>query len=318
MKQISIFDNTQETMYDKSIELIRGMEELALYRNPKGYIVGYSGGKDSDVLVELFRRSGVKFSVIHNHTTLDAPETVYYIRKKFKEWESEGIECKMYYPEMSFWKLCLKKGMLPSRIARFCCAELKEKQIPELKHSVFSFGVRKAESAKRAANRDSIEIGNRADYSDKKKFHFDNTEEVKTIESCFTHNYITVNPIAYWSDEYLWDFIKSERLEVNPQYECGQKRIGCIGCPLSGTKRMTEDFERYPKYRYAFIRLCDRIIAKRKAENKPNKYGFQTGKAYFEWWLSGKNSEKQIEGQQKFELFGRETVDGGDCFRDEV
>ena len=67
--------------------------------------------------------------VFHNHTTLDAPETVYYIRKKFKQWESMGIPCKIYYPEQSFWSLCLKKKMLPLRIVRFCCSELKEKEI---------------------------------------------------------------------------------------------------------------------------------------------------------------------------------------------
>ena len=105
--------------------------------------MGYSGGKDSDVLVDLFRKSGVKFIVIHNHTTLDAPETVYYVRKKFAEWEAAGIKCKIFYPDKSFWALCLQKKMLPSRIARFCCSELKERDIAELRFATHSFGVRK-------------------------------------------------------------------------------------------------------------------------------------------------------------------------------
>lgn len=84
--QPSIFDGTEQSMLNQSIELIKAFEGVALHRNPNGYIVGYSGGKDSDVLVDLFRKSGVKFMIIHNHTTLDAPETVYYIRKKFAEW----------------------------------------------------------------------------------------------------------------------------------------------------------------------------------------------------------------------------------------
>lgn len=117
--QQSIFDGTEQSMYNKSIELIKTFEEVALQRNPVGYVVGYSGGKDSDVLVDLFRKSGVKFMVRHNHTTLDAPETVYYVRRKFAEWKAQGIPCKIYYPEMSFWSLCLKKKMLPLMIARF-------------------------------------------------------------------------------------------------------------------------------------------------------------------------------------------------------
>ena len=83
--QQSIFDGTEQSMYNQSIELIKTFEEVALQRNPVGYAVGYSGGKDSDVLVDLFRKSGVKFMVMHNHTTLDAPETVYYVRRKFAE-----------------------------------------------------------------------------------------------------------------------------------------------------------------------------------------------------------------------------------------
>lgn len=106
--QQSVFDGTENSTVEQSIRLIKEFEAIALHRNPLGYIVGYSGGKDSDVLVDLFRKSGVKFFVMHNHTTLDAPETVYYIRKKFAQWEAEGIPCKIYYPEKSFWSLCLE------------------------------------------------------------------------------------------------------------------------------------------------------------------------------------------------------------------
>lgn len=156
--QQSVFDGTENSTVEQSIRLIKEFEPIALHRNPLGYIVGYSGGKDSDVLVDLFRKSGVKFFVKHNHTTLDAPETVYYIRKKFAQWEAEGIPCKIYYPEKSFWSLCLERKMLPSRKARFCCSELKEQDIPELKFATHSFGVRKAESVKRSLHRDSIEM----------------------------------------------------------------------------------------------------------------------------------------------------------------
>lgn len=78
-------------IYDQSILLLREFEAIALHRHPLGYVVGYSGGKDSDVMIELFKAAGVKFHIIHNHTTLDAPETVYYIRKKFAEFEGGGV-----------------------------------------------------------------------------------------------------------------------------------------------------------------------------------------------------------------------------------
>lgn len=257
-------------------------------RNYKGYVVGYSGGKDSDVLVHLYKRAGVKFCIVHNHTTLDMPETIYHIRRKFYEWELQGIPCKIYYPETNFWSLCLKKKILPQRQIRFCCAVLKEAQIPELKNSIRSFGVRKAESKKRMLLRDSIETRNKADYSDQQRFHFDNTEQVKAIGACYRNNYFIVNPLAYWSDEYLWDYIEGERLQINPLYSCGFNRIDCIGCPMAGREGRQKEFERYPKFRERFIKLCNDIIAIRNSLHSNKKF-FKSGTEYFEWWI---NSEK--------------------------
>lgn len=284
--QMSIFDGTPQSKLNQSLKLIRDFEEAALARNPKGYIVGYSGGKDSDVLVDLFRRSGVKSAVIHNHTTLDAPDTVYHIRKKFAEWENEGIDCKIYYPEMSFWQLCLHKKMLPMRQVRFCCAELKERDIPELKFAVKSFGVRRAESARRKAHRDSIEMRDKADYSDLGKFHFDNTDEVKQTDACYTKNYFIVNPIAYWTDRDIWEYAEGENIELNPLYAKGFNRVGCIGCPMARSKSKIMEFNMFPKYRDNFIKLCDKILEIRKNGGYSNSYGFKTGMDFFEWYIS--------------------------------
>lgn len=188
---------------------------------------------------------------------------------------------------MNFWSLCLKKGILPTRVARFCCKELKERDIPELKFATHAFGVRKAESVKRAKNRDSIEMRDNSGYSDIQKFHFDNAEDVKQTGACYTKNYFFVNPLAYWSDEYIWDYIRSEHMQINPLYECGFSRVGCIGCPMAGKHRITE-FERYPKYKDRFVKLADDILKKNISEGKSNKYGFKNGQEYFNWWLYNK------------------------------
>lgn len=281
---------------NKSIKLIQNFEEAAIYRNPRGYVVGYSGGKDSDVLVHLFKRSGVKFCVVHNHTTLDAPETVYYIRRKFKEWEQQGIGCKIYYPELNFWSLCLKKGMLPMRQARFCCSELKEREIPELRFACRSFGVRKAESVRRALHRDSIETRNKTNYSDIQRFHFDNFEEVQQTGACYTNHYFYINPLAYWSNSYLWDYIESEHIEVNPLYSLGFERVGCIGCPMAGIENRKIEFERYPKFKARFIKLCSDLINLWCNESgKQRKRNFKSGEEYFDEWINGLPEAKPLK-----------------------
>jgi phosphoadenosine phosphosulfate reductase len=90
----------------------------------KTLIVAYSGGKDSDVLLHLAIKSGVPFEVQHNHTTADAPQTVYHIREVFERLTLQGIPNKINYPpeitdingkkvRASMWNLIQKKLMPP-------------------------------------------------------------------------------------------------------------------------------------------------------------------------------------------------------------
>ena len=110
-EQQGIFGETDLEFAERTaIELIKTFEPVAFQRCPDhGYVVGYSGGKDSDCLVDLFIRSGVKFTVIHNHTTLDIPDTVRYVRKRFAEWTAQGIQCEVHKPKESFWQICIRK-----------------------------------------------------------------------------------------------------------------------------------------------------------------------------------------------------------------
>lgn len=47
----------------KAIERIKTASEMSLEYYKQPLICTYSGGKDSDVLLELFKRSGVPFEV---------------------------------------------------------------------------------------------------------------------------------------------------------------------------------------------------------------------------------------------------------------
>ena len=87
-------------------------------------IVTTSGGKDSSVCIALAERAGIEFEVMHNHTTVDAPETVYFIRNELKRLEQKGVKCFLNYPyykgeRVTMWSLIPQKLMPPTRLVLF-------------------------------------------------------------------------------------------------------------------------------------------------------------------------------------------------------
>ena len=84
--------------------------------------------------------------------------------------------------------------------------------------------------------------------------NLDNAETRQLVESCYRTTKTLINPLIDWEDEYLWWYIRHEKIELNPLYEEGFCRVGCIGCPMAAKKRWKE-FERYPKYKEAYIRF---------------------------------------------------------------
>ena len=106
-----------------AIERIKTASELSLRYYGRPLIVTDSGGKDSAVCRELVRRSGVPYELMHNLTTADAPETIYYIRERFREAEAAGIQCVINMPyyrgrKITMWSLIPMKKIPPTRLPR--------------------------------------------------------------------------------------------------------------------------------------------------------------------------------------------------------
>lgn len=139
---------------EESQRILRLAADMSKKYYGKPLIITYSGGKDSDVMLHLAMSCLDKdeFEVLNNHTTVDAPETVYHIREVFKDLVGGGIKAKVEYPKdkdgnpISMWKLIVDKGIPPTRLARYCCAVLKESKTP---NRIAALGVRAEESAKR-------------------------------------------------------------------------------------------------------------------------------------------------------------------------
>lgn len=270
----------------KSIEILRSFEPKT-----EPYYLCYSGGKDSDVIRILADLAGVNHDIVHNHTTVDMPETVRYVR---------SIPNVIFnYPDKSMWQLIVDKGMPPTRLVRYCCEKLKERGG---KGRVKITGVRWAESKKRQSNADVVKIIGKpkttqkfaddigADYKVTKQqgliLNDDNDESRRMVEHCYRTTSTMINPIVNWSDNDVWDFLKYYGCQSNPLYQCGFKRIGCIGCPMADIKHRYAEFRLYPKYKNLYIKAFDRMLARSKELGKSYKLDWQTGSDVFKWWMN--------------------------------
>lgn len=292
------------------------IELLNLLCGNNGCVISDSGGKDSSVLKHIALKArekyGLNFKVRHNHTTVDAPETVYFVREEKEKYMAAGIRYEISYPKESMWQLIVRRGTPPTRLMRYCCAELKEKGGFGEK---LVTGVRKAESRNRASNQGVVtfaksskilkeKIKENEDFRENDKggiivYNLDNDENRRIVESCYRTHKTLINPLIDWDDEFLWWYIRTENILINPLYESGRCRVGCIGCPMAGEKRW-QDFERYPKYKEAYIRAFDKMLIERKKRGLENRTGWETGLKVFKWWME----DKSIDGQLVFDIFG--------------
>lgn len=224
------------------------------YEPAEGYILAFSGGKDSVVLLDLAKRSEVQFEAHYCRTGIDPPELVKFIREKHPE-------VIFIPPLMTMWEGILIHG-LPLRHRRWCCQVLKEH---DGTGRVLLQGVRWAESAKRR-RRWGVYSEGRNDIGSKSKRH----------AAAF------VSPIIDWSDGDVWQYIHKFSVPYCCLYDDGYKRIGCILCPFSSGEGLKRDLERYPKIAEAYRRAAERYTQKLKKKGK-NK--FVTGDEYFNWWI---------------------------------
>ena len=200
-----------EDKVDFAIKLIRSIPQDGPIE------LAYSGGKDSDIILQLSREAGVDVDAIYRNTTVDPPGT-------HRHCEEMGVRIRK--PDTTMFKIIEKSGP-PTRRARFCCSQLKEFKI----HDRCILGIRRAESKARE-------------------------DRYKEPEVCRVYSKnVRVRqylPILDWTNEDVERFIKERGLKCHPLYYDSEgrfhveRRLGCIGCPMS-QRGCIEDFIAYPK-----------------------------------------------------------------------
>ena len=210
--------------------------------------VSYSGGKDSDVILELAKMSGIPYRAIYKNTTIDPPGTI-------KHCKSKGVE--IFAPTINFFDLVKKKG-LPNRYVRFCCQYLKEYKV--LDRAIQ--GIRRSESIKRAERYHEPEICRTYPKKEKARIYL---------------------PILEWTDDDVVEFVTERGIKCHPLYydEQGnfhvERRLGCIGCPLASQKQRIEQFKQYPKMLKLWIKSQQKFL---EAHPDSKSFKHNNGNAY--------------------------------------
>ena len=282
-----------------AIERLRLADSMSRKYMDSPLYVCISGGKDSSVIQQLAIESGLDVVFTHSHTTVDAPQTVHFIRAEFARLRALGYRAQILYPSMSMWKLIEhKNGMPPLRTMRYCCKYFKERSVrcDNGKPAFIVTGVRWAESTRRKERAAFEAIASRAANAVRVSAN-DNDLSRKLFEDCRLKSERACNPIIDWSDEDVWAFIRSRCVPYNPLYDLGFRRVGCIGCPMASKSERARQFELWPKYRDAYIRAFEKGMARGRALGK--EYTWTDGggasipgsiteaEACFRWWIDG-------------------------------
>lgn len=202
--------------------------------------ISYSTGKDSDVILELAKMSGIRYEAIYKNTTIDRPGSIPHAKE---------VGARIITPDKGMLKLIEEMGW-PSRWMRFCCARLKEYKV----YDKAVQGIRRSESSARAKR-----------YKEPEQCRVYSSKEKARI----------YYPILEWTDADVERFIKERNIKCHPHYydEDGtfhvERRVGCIGCPLQADKGRS-DFKKYPKMFKAWVRAYDKWL-KTHPESKSAK-----------------------------------------------
>ena len=292
-------------LYQMAIERLKAASDMSLTAYQQPLVICISGGKDSGVITELAVRSGIPCEFQHNHTTADAPETVRFVRSEFKRLEEKGYKCTVNMPvykghRVSMWSLIPQKLMPPTRVVRYCCSILKETGGAG---RFICTGVRWAESASRKNNRGIYEkLGATKD----KNIILANANDEKRMlfENCRLKAKRVVNPIVDWADDDVYSFLEDAKCPMNPLYAEGQRRVGCIGCPMAGTKGREAEFARWPRYRQLYLNAFKRMLEEIKRRNKESsrKTDWTTAEDVFRWWMEYDVLPGQISTEDYLEM----------------
>ena len=195
------------------------------------FFVSYSGGKDSEVMLDLVQRAipHSDFIVIFSDTGMEFPDTykaVENIQNKCKDWNIDFHIARSHYNPEDSWRLFGP----PSNTMRWCCSV--HKTAPQI--------LKLREIVGKSSFKEMAFVGVRADESQKRSTY-------EYISYGKKHNgQFSCYPILNWNSAEVFLYLYMYNININNTYKLGNNRAGCLVCPMSGDKA---DAMRYLNYK---------------------------------------------------------------------
>jgi len=213
------------------------------------FIASFSGGKDSQVLLDLCTRAipPQEFEVIYSDTGYELPPSLLLYK------EVEDLY-KNLYPELKFSIARNHESVLnywdkigtPSDTHRWCCSIMKTAPL---------YRKLKIEGTNRQARVLAFE-GVRAEESTRRSNY-------NRIGKGVKHStVINARPILNWNTTEIFLYLFKHKLSINPAYRQGMTRVGCLICPFSSEWNENIAHNFYTKNLHPFIQRLESTASK--------------------------------------------------------
>ncbi len=230
---------------NEAMDFIKDMYESYKDKNISGYVVAFSGGKDSQVILDLVSRviPAGNYRVVFTNTGMELPctidtveETRTFYKEKYPEFTLE--HAKSDKKAIELWK---SYGP-PSRMNRWCCSVLK----------TALFGRKMKELLKTEAQPKLVVFeGVRNDESARRSSYGRVGEGVKHV------NLISCRAILKWNVSEIYLYMYKNNVKINPAYTMGLTRVGCGVCPFASDWSEYVIRKRYPEVAKSYISVIE-------------------------------------------------------------
>lgn len=219
-KLISINKDAIETIENEAMDFIRGCYDTYSGK-VDDFVVAFSGGKDSQVILDLVTRvlPVESFKVVFQDTDMELPCTYDIVAYTEEDYKYRFPNFKLYHAKSERKALDLwKQYGPPSRVNRWCCSVMKttvfRRTMKELHNTDIQPKV-------------AVYEGVRADESNRR-------ESYNRIGVSVKHpNLINCRAIFRWNNAEVFLYLFSRGIELNPAYRMGLTRVGCGVCPFA-------------------------------------------------------------------------------------